>query len=879
MLALMPLVAAPYGSAEEWWKASFECAIFALAALSGIEWLLSARREAKHLRLLLPLILLLVFVFAQTIPFGSIETQGIESLRTLSLNAYETRLVAFHLFALILALGILFRYTTNRLRLRALILTVLGVCLLSAVFGIVRQLGHSKTQGFLLPALQPSEGYGQFINRNHFAFLMEMGLGLALGLIAGKGEKRNRGRSLFIYIYSGAVIWLALVLSNSRGGILSLLGQLLFITLLFSFVHSRRNVADSPTGLAGLFVRLSRSILVRAALISLLMLATFLTIIWMGGDPVVERLKTLPGEVSSDRIENRNYKSRLDYWRTTWNLIKANPVAGSGFGSFGIAITEYFDASGKVVPQEAHNDYLEMFASGGVIGIGLGLWFAVLFVSRARKTLQSRSTFRRAACYGALAGIVGTAIHSIFDFGLHNLANGFVFVALIVIATVNIQSDSGQKVSSPADGADTALQPESNPGPVRYAAAAVGLFICLFCIWIVWREGQSRRWSYHAVEEGSLEAANRAVALAPTDPLAHRARAIAFLNQDMLTEAVEEYRQAVALRPHDYQLWSSLGLARMQQGDFDQATTAFIEAARLAPYFGQPRWEYGMLLLSTGQYDQAFSELRLASASDPDLFPPIIGFAWDIFGGDAQAILRAIQPQTEAARLALARSFLTHEKTAEAFELFNLTETETIEDRRNLLAALLSARRFNEAYEVWQTLQGAKQGERQSGIARISEAGFEGRTRFEKSGFDWQIGENLGAFRAVQDALAPHGGARSLRLEFDGDSPLSIPLVSQLVLVEPGTKYRLKFAARCQDVVIGGSIYVTVTDAANGEKTLGQSPQMPQGTIGWEDYTLEFKTGETTNAVRIAIIRQDCKAALCRAFGRLWFDDFSLERL
>ncbi len=125
---------------------------------------------------------------------------------------------------------------------------------------------------------------------------------------------------------------------------------------------------------------------------------------------------------------------RKQIWASTWQLIKANPIAGVGFGGYWIGITKYHDASGTSTPQEAHNDYLELLASGGLIGAALVAVFIVIFLKRARRNLHSRDPFRRAACLGALTGIFGVAVHSFVDFGLHITINALVFGVLIIIA-------------------------------------------------------------------------------------------------------------------------------------------------------------------------------------------------------------------------------------------------------------------------------------------------------------------------------------------------------------------------------------------------------------------------------------------------------------
>ena len=73
-------------------------------------------------------------------------------------------------------------------------------------------------------------------------------------------------------------------------------------------------------------------------------------------------------------------------------------------------------------------------ASGGLIGVGLVVWFGLSVLKRARHNLRSPDSFSRAACLGALTGIFGLAVHSFVDFGIHITINALVLFTLIVIA-------------------------------------------------------------------------------------------------------------------------------------------------------------------------------------------------------------------------------------------------------------------------------------------------------------------------------------------------------------------------------------------------------------------------------------------------------------
>ena len=120
-------------------------------------------------------------------------------------------------------------------------------------------------------------------------------------------------------------------------------------------------------------------------------------------------------------------------------------MTGVGFGGYWTAIAQFHDASGDSTPQQAHNDYLELWASGGPIALGLFGWFVFAVIKRARRQLRSLDPFRRAACFGALAGLFTLGIHSFVDFGLHTTVNALVCMVLVVIATVEYKHEALSK--------------------------------------------------------------------------------------------------------------------------------------------------------------------------------------------------------------------------------------------------------------------------------------------------------------------------------------------------------------------------------------------------------------------------------------------------
>ncbi len=367
--------------------------------------------------------------------------------------------------------------------------------------------------------------------------------------------------------------------------------------------------------------------------------------------------------------------------------------------------------------------------------------------------------------------------------------------------------------------------------------------------------------------------------LSPFDPEVRFGYGVALWRTGHQDEAIKQLEWACALRPRHYHLWLELGRKLSQAGDQDGALAAFREAVRRAPYYAQPRWQLGNVLLSMKRREEAFAELSRAAASDPNLLPSVIDLAWDAYDEDARAVRQAIQLQTTATHLALARFFAKQGETLEAANLFRAAGDGADQDRHTLLKELLDAKRFSESYTLWASGRVESNGARQNGPGTVIDGGFETEIDADEPGFGWQLQRDVATVRIYRDDNEPGSGTHSLRVDWNGASPPWTSVVSQLVLVEPKVRYRLSFMARSEKVVTGGLPMVTVIDANRDGHTLAQTEPLSSETNGWQKHTVELVTSDETHAVRISIQRQSCASEPCPIFGRVWFDAFSLQKL
>lgn len=233
------LSALAYGTVHAWSLAVFFIGGVVMLVLWVVDsWNLGAFRISRNF-LQLPLLGLLALGLIQLLPLRNPDSAGSISLplvHTLSLNPYATRFIVIEIVALLIYFGatLVFVDTPKRLRLLVRTITVFGFFL--AIFGLTQSF-TSPTRVYWLRELPQSQAFGPFINRHHFAGYMELTIALPLGLVFSNAIEREKK---FIYMFAAALMAVALIMTNSRGGIISLVAELLFLVSLMGIGRRHR---------------------------------------------------------------------------------------------------------------------------------------------------------------------------------------------------------------------------------------------------------------------------------------------------------------------------------------------------------------------------------------------------------------------------------------------------------------------------------------------------------------------------------------------------------------------------------------------------------------------------------------------------------------
>jgi O-antigen ligase len=251
--------------------------------------------------------------------------------------------------------------------------------------------------------------FGPYVNRNHFAGFAELVLPMALvPLLLG----RVRRERLVIVGILAIIPLSALMLSASRGGIVSVGAELAFLVLVLGL----RRAAGRHLFAGGV-----------------VLLLAFVIVSWLGVNQILSRfsgLQTLE-VTASKRASMRN---------GTWRIFLDHPVLGTGLGTLQQVYPPYETLyDGKIV-NHAHNDYLEVLAETGVVGGICCAWFiGTLFVAALRFLQSKDDSFANTLRLCGWTACCGLLVHSLVDFNLHIPANLLLFLLMSLLATAEIQ--------------------------------------------------------------------------------------------------------------------------------------------------------------------------------------------------------------------------------------------------------------------------------------------------------------------------------------------------------------------------------------------------------------------------------------------------------
>ena len=286
------------------------------------------------------------------------------------------------------------------------------------------------------PFGEGADPFGTFINRNHFATWVIMatpacfGYAVAQLYISASDDPTHHwvsrlvklldGRALFL-LFAGILMTVALLANLSRSGMVGLATAAMFVLMVGSRTIEGRRRRWLGACMAALAI---------------------IVVAFADTGALVQRFNQTVATGSG----------RITIWRETLPIIRDFWATGTGAGTYQTAMLVYQESDRVVYFNQAHNQYLQIVAEGGLL---LSVPAAVALFSFLRLARRRIIGDRTAVFWirtGAAGGLVAVMVQNIWETGLRMPANAALaaVLAAVVVHAPRHHSHRDEETHGPA---------------------------------------------------------------------------------------------------------------------------------------------------------------------------------------------------------------------------------------------------------------------------------------------------------------------------------------------------------------------------------------------------------------------------------------------
>lgn len=515
------------------------CAALCGVALAG--WYLSGGRLGRNSRrLLLPLVLFMA-AGAVSASFSEYPAQGLREMWW-----------HFAHVMLFLALIVALRRREHRMPLFCAVIAAAGICALS---GLLQRLGLDL--------------YGIAWQKSDRIIRMAAG-DRVLGTVGLETELGGYMAALAVFT-AGLIFHFR---SNILRLSLCVLGAWMIVCMFLS--GTRSAWAACGVGFMILFFIAARKSLPwrwSAAAVCVLALAF---------SPIVyPRLRDLP----------KHLPVRTTIWSSALAMAGEKPIWGQGPGTFHAYFAafrplDFAEHGVRAVSLHAHSEYLELLSDGGIMGLGLFIWFAVLVFQNARRRFNSDDGMLVAA---AFAGVVAILIHASVNVDTRYPTGRLTLWLLLGLTAAFSQDDA---------------EPSASAGRWRAAGAIAAATIFFAALWF------TQVYNPYAARV-HLKAAQK------------------FRSNGYFSRAAMKAELAIKHDPISVPAYYTLGNALAGEHKYIESLRVFAMLKKHSPHYADVDVRVGVLQALTDEMDDARASLALAERYGvlPELFVGFSGMA------------------------------------------------------------------------------------------------------------------------------------------------------------------------------------------------------------------------------------------------------------
>ena len=622
---------------------------------------------------------------------------------TLSLLWSDSPYITLKELPLFLTGPLLYFIITNNINNNKQINHIIGVMLvIGGLFGIygILQYNNMDFFSFWLGNVGRSKVFGLSGNPGYFAGYLMFPLPIAISLFF---VCRNKVKKILLLIGILAMGG-ALLVTLTRGSYLAL--GISSIIMFFLFLSSCRNF----------FIKDNKKILI--IILIAIIVTTFLFVVPNPLNKQGTVIFKIKSRISVTQLSNdSSLKRREAMWGFSTLMIKDRPLFGSGLGTFKYNTLRYqakfFDQGQNRalypygVADKAHNEYLQLGAELGIIGLGIFLWLIISYFNYGVKKLKSiKDKYILGIVIGLIGSIVAFLVDGLFWFPLRLPTNTAMFWLALGLTIVTIKAEaSADKTNIGQKDPDVTAKETENINldkkqkkagnkdsdniyrfkPILYLSIillAVILSITIarpFIAQTYWYEGfkeiekenwnkaikiyeEALRWDpylgpiyydigkilqnkeLYGISREYLEKAAKYIDH-PDLPLD---LAIIYLKNEMLDEAAIKLKQAISYQENEKSmlpLYAELGNTYLQLKRYKPAEIVLKDALKIDPNFINAHYGLAGAYLNQNKIEEALVELQKVIEIAPD--SQEANYARNIIQNIAQEKLKALPTETD----------------------------------------------------------------------------------------------------------------------------------------------------------------------------------------------------------------------------------------
>jgi O-antigen ligase/Tfp pilus assembly protein PilF len=496
------------------------------------------------------------------------------SICILSLIWSNSFFVSLKELPLFLAGPLLYFIITNNISNERQISRILNILLivggLFGIYGILQYKGIDFS--FWLRNIGRQQVFGLFGNVNFFAEYLIIPLPIAVSLFFATQNKLKK----ILLLIGIIVMGVSLTATFTRGSYLGFGVSLIFMFFLFLFSRGKSFVKENKK----LFIVIFLAIII---ILSLFIIPNPLN----KSGTVISKIKN---RISVGQlIQGHNIKRRIATWKFTVLMIKDHPLLGSGIGTYKYNTLKYqaeFFKQGEnrsLYPHgfadKAHNEYLQLWAEMGIVGLGIFIWLIISYFSCGLKILRKiKDEYKQGIIIGLMGSVVAVLIDGLFGFPLHLPATVILFwlVLALTIATIKIDADAEE---------NNIIKKNSN-SIFRFKALlyiAIILLTTFLCVTIT-RPFIAKVYWYYANRE---------------------------IKNENWNEVIKMDEEALKWDPYLGESYYDIGKILKIKGIYNLSLEYFMKASKYIDHIALPQ-DIAFIYLKKGQLDEAAVKLKQA---------------------------------------------------------------------------------------------------------------------------------------------------------------------------------------------------------------------------------------------------------------------------